>query len=72
MKDTHHLTAELSPIPDPHREPAEEALNLILFQAARELLFNAVKHAGLSCTTVEIRAENGQPWIVGRRSWGWV
>ena len=45
-------------------ELAEEDLRVLLFQAARELLFNVVKHAGISSARLNIRSRKDQLRIV--------
>ena len=57
MQETHHLTVDLAA--DAGAEPAQAAVKLLLFHAVRELLFNAVKHAGVSQAAVEVRHRDG-------------
>jgi PAS domain S-box-containing protein len=52
MQDTHHLTVHLTA--DPTAEPGQEPAKVLLFQSVRELLFNAVKHAGVLEATVAV------------------
>ena len=57
MQDTHRFTVDLTvysavPVED-------EATKVLLFQAVRELLFNAVKHAQVQQARVEIGIQNG-------------
>ncbi len=42
---------------DPHGVPQDPDLRDFLFNAVRELLFNAVKHSGAHCARVDIRRE---------------
>ncbi len=44
---------------DPQAVPRAQDLGDFLFQAVRELLFNAVKHSGIDCARVSIQQENG-------------
>jgi PAS domain S-box-containing protein len=46
MQEKHHLKVNLRS--DTKAEPASEELRLLLFECVRELLFNTVKHAGVS------------------------
>ncbi len=41
-------------------EPRAEGVKILLFQSARELLFNAVKHAGVDKAHVRLRRADGQ------------
>jgi PAS domain S-box-containing protein len=41
-------------------EPLREEIILLLFQAARELLFNVVKHAGVKAARVDVNQLDGQ------------
>jgi PAS domain S-box-containing protein len=41
-------------------KPLEEEINLLFFQAVRELLFNVVKHSGVKDVTVRVRENNGR------------
>ena len=62
MGDTHHLAVTL------HTDAAitveGETAKVLLFQAVRELLFNAVKHAGVPDATVEVRRHGDTLTIV--------
>jgi PAS domain S-box-containing protein len=58
MREKHGLEASLT-VRQPIR-PLPEALFLLLFHAARELLFNVVKHAGVRAARIEIDASEGQ------------
>lgn len=60
MGKTHGLTVELK-IPEEIPELANEVF-LLLFQSARELLFNVVKHAGVRKAWVELDRKDG--WIL--------
>jgi signal transduction histidine kinase len=53
FQEKHDLPVELDL--DPRAEPADEGTRIFLFQAARELLFNTVKHA--QARSAEIRLE---------------
>jgi signal transduction histidine kinase len=44
---------------DPRAEPESEELRVLLFEAARELLFNVVKHAETGCARVALTACDG-------------
>lgn len=58
MHDKHELEVSLTA-----REkvgPLMEDTTLLLFQAARELLFNVVKHAGVNTARVELSRSDGQ------------
>lgn len=39
---------------DPHARLADEVLSIVLYRAARELLLNVVKHAGVKAATVQL------------------
>jgi CheY-like chemotaxis protein len=45
---------------DMNLQPLSEAKFLLLFQSARELLFNVVKHAGVRKTGIELTQQEGQ------------
>lgn len=47
-------------------EVASEALRVLLYKAAQELLFNAVKHAGVHEATLRLRHRHGRLWLVVR------
>ncbi len=51
-EDKHDLPVEIDIAPD--TEPAEESVRIFLFQAARELLLNVVKHAQADTAWVEL------------------
>ena len=53
MKDQHGLAVELVLSKD--AEPASELLRSFLYKAARELLFNVVKHAGVQEARLELQ-----------------
>jgi DNA-binding NarL/FixJ family response regulator/anti-sigma regulatory factor (Ser/Thr protein kinase) len=55
MQEEHGLEVEVSF--DRAAEPAADDLRAFLFQAARELLFNVVKHAGVRRARVEVALE---------------
>ena len=44
---------------DAEAEPAEEASKVLLFQAAREMLFNTVKHAHAQAVQIRLTRRNG-------------
>ncbi len=52
MQDKHHLAVDVEV--DPAADPADEDIAVLLFQAARELLFNVVKHAGVQQASVHL------------------
>lgn len=57
MQAKHGLAVELV-VPE-RIEPLTEGVFTLLFQAARELLFNAVKHAGVRTARVEVSSADG-------------
>lgn len=58
MHDKHELDVNL--IAGKKIEPLPEEVILLLFQAARELLFNVVKHAGVRTARVEVNQLDGR------------
>jgi signal transduction histidine kinase len=52
MQDRHGLVVQVDALAD--AEPADETMRSFLFQAARELLFNVVKHAGVEQAAVRL------------------
>jgi PAS domain S-box-containing protein len=54
MHEQHHLEVEVDA--DPAADPSEEELRDLLFQAAREMLLNVVKHAGTKRARLRLRA----------------
>ena len=44
---------------DPRGNPATSDVRILLFEAVRELLFNAVKHAHVGRVDVELTVEPG-------------
>ena len=52
MHDTHGLTVDLAL--DPHVDPVREDVRTVIFGAARELLFNVVKHAKVQHASLEL------------------
>ena len=56
MQQKHALTVELDT--DEKAEPQSEQAKILLFQSARELLFNTVKHAGVNKACVRLRRTN--------------
>jgi PAS domain S-box-containing protein len=52
MQENHRLSVELKT--DPGLDPQLEDITVFLFQCIRELLFNAVKHAGVKAARVEM------------------
>lgn len=65
MRSKHGLQVEVRT--DEAANPPAEDVKVFLFQAARELLFNVVKHAGTRRAQVELnRHENGQVQLVVR------
>ncbi len=57
MRQKHGLRVEVHA--DHGAEPAGEQARLFLFQAVRELLFNVVKHAKVSCAQVDVARLDG-------------
>lgn len=55
MRDIHGLEVHLAAPEEFGLE--NEDLQVLLFQVARELLFNVVKHAGVECAEVELNEE---------------
>lgn len=55
MQEQHGLTLDLDAAQD--ADPAEDDLRVLFFQAARELLFNVVKHAGMDRADVTLRRD---------------
>ncbi len=59
----HGLNVEV--VADPHAHPHDYEVRVLLLQAVRELLFNTIKHAGVSRACVELsRAGNEQVQVV--------
>lgn len=52
MQENHGLTVELQT--DPGMDPEREDILIFLFQSTRELLFNVVKHAGVTSARLEM------------------
>ncbi len=52
MDDRYHLKVDVKA--DPQANPEAEDINVLLFHATRELLFNVVKHAGVKSATVRM------------------
>ena len=59
MASKHGLTVAVSVSPD--SEPRSEEVRVLLFQAARELLFNVVKHAGVKNARARLSRPEGGP-----------
>ncbi|MEN6545155.1 MAG: chemotaxis protein CheB [Armatimonadia bacterium] len=57
MRAQHGLTVATEL--DPAAEPAQQVVKVILFDAARELLFNSVKHSGLKQAALTLQVEPG-------------
>jgi signal transduction histidine kinase len=53
MKDHHGLSVELQL--DDERGPDDQTMRLVLFRSIRELLFNVVKHAGVSTAGLQMK-----------------
>ena len=64
MWDNHGLTVEVQA--DDQANPSAEEVNVLLFEAVRELLFNVLKHAQTLHARVEMRSAAGQTCIVVR------
>jgi PAS domain S-box-containing protein len=58
MAETHHLTVTLTG--DRQVQIASDTTRVLLFHSIRELLFNVVKHAGVSEATVDVNRTEGQ------------
>jgi PAS domain S-box-containing protein len=58
MHDKHEL--EVTLLAGKKIEPLKEEIILLLFQAAREILFNVVKHAGVKAARVDVNQLDGQ------------
>jgi len=58
MLDRHNLRVKAHI--DDDAAPEREDVRILVFQAARELLFNVVKHAGVDIATVRLTAEDGE------------
>jgi len=58
MFDRHNLRVKAHI--DDDAAPEREDVRILVFQAARELLFNVVKHAGVDVATVRLTAEDGE------------
>ena len=56
MRDLHGLEVEIRA--ESEVRVADEGLRIVLFQGARELLFNVVKHAGVSRATVVVSRDD--------------
>jgi CheY-like chemotaxis protein/anti-sigma regulatory factor (Ser/Thr protein kinase) len=56
MAEKQGLTVDLAIEPD--TEPPQEDLRVLLFQSARELLFNVVKHAGVTRACMELSRQD--------------
>lgn len=56
MEEHHGLSVALDL--DPAAEPEDEHVRVVLFEAAREVLFNVVKHAGVREASVSLHAES--------------
>ncbi len=61
MARRHRLTVEV--VADDEAAPPGEEVARLLFQAARELLFNVVKHAGTEQATVELGGDAEATWL---------
>ncbi len=53
LRRSHHLEVEVDA--DPEAEPAEEQARILLFEAVRELLLNAIKHANVDRASVRMK-----------------
>ncbi len=62
MHDKHGLTLDMKA--DAQAEPVAEDVKVLLFQATRELLFNAVKHAGVKTAQVQLTRRDDRILIV--------
>lgn len=57
MQEKHGLAVTIET--DSAREPTNEVVRLLVFEAARELLFNVVKHAGTKAATLSLGEVDG-------------
>ncbi len=57
MRENHELAVELQT--DPDVDPKRKDITILLFQSARELLFNVVKHAGVRSARVAMNSHEG-------------
>ena len=57
MRDKHNFSVEL--VIEKEIEPVED-IKILLFESVRELLFNAVKHAGTAGASVHLQAMDGK------------
>jgi PAS domain S-box-containing protein len=62
MHERHELDVEVTA--EVEEEPASEDLAAFLFESVREMLFNIVKHAGVSEASVHVRRTNGTLEVV--------
>ena len=67
MQQQHGLAVTVEAAPE--LPPIDEDVRVLLFQLVRELLFNVVKHAGVSAATVELAAADGGAADPGERPW---
>lgn len=58
MQEQHGLSVDISASED--ADPAAEDLRILLFRAARELLFNVIKHAAVDQAEVTLRRDRAQ------------
>jgi signal transduction histidine kinase len=58
MREKHRLTVELEV--DPAAEPVDDRLKVFLFQGAREMLFNVVKHAGVDRVRLGLAGDDSE------------
>jgi PAS domain S-box-containing protein len=61
MQTKHGFTVHLAM--DECIELASEPLRVLLYKAAQELLFNAIKHAGVHEATLRLRHRRGRIWL---------
>jgi PAS domain S-box-containing protein len=61
MQTKHGFTVHLAM--DERIELASEPLRVLLYKAAQELLFNAIKHAGVHEATLRLRRRRGRVWL---------
>jgi PAS domain S-box-containing protein len=61
MQTKHGFTVHLAM--DERIELASEPLRVLLYKAAQELLFNAIKHAGVHEATLRLRRRRGRTWL---------
>lgn len=62
MEDKHQFTVKVEALQED--EPVNLDLRVFLFQAARELVFNAAKHAGVNTATIHLRRQQQRVQLI--------